>query len=156
MIENAISSHPAVSIAAAVGIPDIYAGELPICFVELLPDCDISEKELHNHAKKLINERPVLPKIIKIIDKIPLTTVGKILSHNYDALLQELKVDDLLKTEFNIDNANININLGGTKGMVVTVSLANSSKDTISKIESILTKFTFESNIIKLTKRFLY
>ena len=38
MIENAISSHPAVSIAAAVGIPDIYAGELPICFVELLPE----------------------------------------------------------------------------------------------------------------------
>ena len=56
---------------------------------------------------------------------------------------------EILKTEFNIDNANININLGGTKGMVVTVSLANSSKDTISKIESILTKFTFESNIIK-------
>ena len=46
MIENAISSHPGVSIAAAVGIPDIYAGELPICFVELLPNFDISEEEL--------------------------------------------------------------------------------------------------------------
>jgi len=55
MIENAISSHPGVSIAAAVGIPDIYAGELPICFVELLPNFDISEEELLNYSKKLFN-----------------------------------------------------------------------------------------------------
>ena len=44
------SSHPGVSIAAAVGIPDILAGELPICFVELLPNFDISE-ELLDHSK---------------------------------------------------------------------------------------------------------
>jgi len=149
MIENAISSHPGVSIAAAVGIPDIYAGELPICFVELLPNFDISEEELLDHSKKLINERPAWPKIIKIIDKIPLTTVGKIFKPQLRCLATKLKVDDLLKTEFNIDNANINVNLGGTKGMIVTVSLANSSEDTISKVESILAKFTFESNIIK-------
>ena len=149
MIENAISSHPGVSIAAAVGIPDIYAGELPICFVELLPNFDISEEELLDYSKKLINERPAWPKIIKIIDKIPLTTVGKIFKPQLRCLATKLKVNDLLKTEFNINNANINVNLGGTKGMVVTVSLANSSKDTISKVESILAKFTFESNIIK-------
>ena len=87
MIENAISSHPAVSIAAAVGIPYI-CWRIPICFVELLPDFEVSEEELIDHAKQLINERPAWPKIIKIIDKIPLTTVGKILNLNYDALLQ--------------------------------------------------------------------
>ena len=87
--------------------------------------------------------------ILKIIDKIPLTTVGKIFKPQLRCLATKLKVNDLLKTEFNIDNANINVNLGGSKGMVVTVSLADSSKDTISKVESILAKFTFESNIIK-------
>ena len=147
MIENAISSHPAVSIAAAVGIPDIYAGELPICFVELLPDCNISEKELLNHAKKLINERPAWPKIIKIIDKIPLTTVGKIFKPQLRCLATKLKVVDLLKTEFGIDNANINVNMGGTKGIVVSIKLAKSNNNFIGKIESTLANFTFESKV---------
>ena len=147
MIENAISSHPAVSIAAAVGIPDIYAGELPICFVELLPDCNISEKELLDHAKKLINERPAWPKIIKIIDKIPLTTVGKIFKPQLRCLATKLKVVDLLKTEFGIDNANINVNMGGTKGIVVSIKLAKSNNNFIGKIESTLANFTFESKV---------
>ena len=147
MIENAISSHPAVSIAAAVGIPDIYAGELPICFVELLPDCNISEKELLDHAKKLINERPAWPKIIKIIDKIPLTTVGKIFKPQLRCLATKLKVVDLLKTEFGIDNANINVNMGGTKGIIVSIKLAKSNNNFIGKIESTLANFTFESKV---------
>ena len=147
MIENAISSHPAVSIAAAVGIPDMYAGELPICFVELLPDNDISENELLEHAKKLINERPAWPKIIKIIDKIPLTTVGKIFKPQLRCLAAKLKVIDLLKTEFGIDNTNININMGGTKGIVVTINLDKTNNNLIGKIEATLAKFTFESKV---------
>ena len=83
----------------------------------------LSEEELLDHSKKLINERPAWPKIIKIIDKIPLTTVGKIFKPQLRCLATKLKVNDLLKNEFNIDNANINVNLGGAKGMVVTVSL---------------------------------
>ncbi|MBR46780.1 MAG: acyl-CoA synthetase, partial [Rhodospirillaceae bacterium] len=37
MIENAIATHPAVALAAAVGMPEDYAGELPVCFIELRP-----------------------------------------------------------------------------------------------------------------------
>ena len=55
----------------------------------------------------------------------------------------------MLKTEFNIDSASINVGLGGTKGIIVTVSLPNSNDDTNNKLESILSEFTFESNILK-------
>ena len=41
------------------------------------------------------NERPAWPKIIKIIDKIPLTTVGKIFKPQYDASYKIMV--DLLK-----------------------------------------------------------
>ena len=79
-------------------------------FLFALSNCylnfDISEEELLDHSKKLINERPAWPKIIKIIDKIPLTTVGKIFKPQLRCLATKLKVDDLLKTKFNIDNAN--------------------------------------------------
>ena len=34
-IEDALASHPAVRLCAAVGAPDAYAGELPVAFVTL-------------------------------------------------------------------------------------------------------------------------
>ena len=38
MIEDAMVSHPAVTMAAAVGRPDGYAGELPVVYVSLRPE----------------------------------------------------------------------------------------------------------------------
>jgi fatty-acyl-CoA synthase len=32
MIENAMAAHPAVAVAAAIGLPDVYAGEVPACY----------------------------------------------------------------------------------------------------------------------------
>ncbi len=73
-----MATHPEVALAAAVGLPDAYAGELPVCFVELRPDVSVSEEQLHEHAQRTIGERPAWPKHIYIVDSIPLTTVGKI------------------------------------------------------------------------------
>ena len=50
MIENAMSEHPAISVAAAVGMPDAYADELPVCFVALRPGAKVTDAELHAHA----------------------------------------------------------------------------------------------------------
>jgi fatty-acyl-CoA synthase len=36
MIEEVLCQHPQVSLAAAVGQPDAYAGEIPTCYVQLL------------------------------------------------------------------------------------------------------------------------
>ena len=52
MIENAMATHPAVALAAAVGMPDAYAGELPVCYVALRPGAQASEAELHAHAQR--------------------------------------------------------------------------------------------------------
>ena len=46
MIENVMATHPAVALAAAVGAPDAYAAELPVCFVELLPNMQIDLEDL--------------------------------------------------------------------------------------------------------------
>ena len=79
MIENAMATHPAVALTAAVGAPDAYAGELPVCFVELLPNMQINLEDLHHHAQVNIDERPAWPKSIYVIDSIPRTTMGKFL-----------------------------------------------------------------------------
>ena len=40
IIEDALQTHPAVLLTAAVGSPDAYAGELPVAYVQLKPGTD--------------------------------------------------------------------------------------------------------------------
>ena len=76
MIKNAMATHPAVALAAAVGAPDAYASKLPVCFVELLPNMQINLEDLHHHAQVNIDERHTWLKSIYVVDSIPLTTMG--------------------------------------------------------------------------------
>jgi fatty-acyl-CoA synthase len=46
MIEEALQEHPAVALAAAIGRPDAYAGEVPVAFVQLKPAASATEQEL--------------------------------------------------------------------------------------------------------------
>ena len=78
IIEEALAEHPAVALAAAVGRPDAYAGELPVAYVQLKAGSTASEAELLEHATSRIAERPALPKEVNIVKALPVTGVGKI------------------------------------------------------------------------------
>lgn len=77
VIENCLRSHPAVVEASAVGMPDAYAGEVPVAYVTLKPGQSICEDELREFAAMHVAERPALPRWIRILDALPLTEVGK-------------------------------------------------------------------------------
>ena len=55
MIEEAMMAHPAVQLAAAVGKPDAYAGELPVVYVALRPGHAATTEELSR------TRRPAFP-----------------------------------------------------------------------------------------------
>src|SRR5690606_5029388 len=76
MIENVLYRHPAVALAAAVGKPDAYAGELPIAYVQLKPGAACTEAELLDLCAR-IPERAAIPKELIILPAMPLTGVGK-------------------------------------------------------------------------------
>jgi fatty-acyl-CoA synthase len=78
MIEEAMMAHPAVELAAAVGKPDAYAGELPVVYVALRPGHAAATEELVAHAKASIPERAAVPSEVLVRDSLPLTAVGKI------------------------------------------------------------------------------
>jgi fatty-acyl-CoA synthase len=78
VIEEALYTHPAVALAAAVGKPDAYAGELPVAYVVLKAGATATERDLFDHAQKTVKERAAIPKNIVILDQMPLTGVGKI------------------------------------------------------------------------------
>ncbi len=78
MIESVLLRHPAVMMAAAVGEPDAYAGELPVAFVSLKPGASATPEELLAFAAPLIAERPAVPRRIEIVAAVPTTAVGKV------------------------------------------------------------------------------
>jgi fatty-acyl-CoA synthase len=78
VIEEALSRHPAVETVAAVGLPDTYAGELPMAFVQLRPDTIATAEELREFCRKEIPERAAVPVQVVSIPVMPLTGVGKI------------------------------------------------------------------------------
>jgi fatty-acyl-CoA synthase len=78
VIEDALSSHPAVQLCAAVGMADAYAGELPVVFVTLRPDFATTEVELLEYVCQRVDEPPARPKWVRILNTMPMTLVGKI------------------------------------------------------------------------------
>jgi fatty-acyl-CoA synthase len=77
IIEEPLMKYPEVQLAAAVGRPDAYAGELPIAYVQLVPGSRASSADLAEFLKDRIAERAAFPKEIIIVPEIPLTAVGK-------------------------------------------------------------------------------
>jgi fatty-acyl-CoA synthase len=77
-IEEVLYEHPAVFVAAMVGEPDAYAGELPVAFVELKQDMVARPDELLKWAAARTPERAAVPTQLYLVDKIPLTAVGKV------------------------------------------------------------------------------
>ena len=76
-IEECLIRHPAVSLAAVIGIPDEVRGEAIKAFVVAASPSEVLAAEL----KALVRERLAgyeVPREIEFVDELPLTTSGKI------------------------------------------------------------------------------
>ena len=76
-IENALYSHPDVNECAVFGIPDDHWGELPAAYVVLKDNKNLTEDELADYCASQI-ARHKRPRLIKFVDSLPKTAVGKI------------------------------------------------------------------------------
>tara|TARA_Y100000996_G_scaffold392824_1_gene355857 strand:+ start:6242 stop:7858 length:1617 start_codon:yes stop_codon:yes gene_type:complete len=75
-IENTLSKHPSVSIAAVVAKPDEKWGEVPCAFIEKVKDKEVNEKELIDFCRETLAGFKV-PKQVIFCD-LPKTSTGKI------------------------------------------------------------------------------
>lgn len=94
-IEEALQSHPAVALVAAVGCPDAHAGEVPVAYVQLSAGQRADEAELLAFATQHISERAAVPKRIEILDALPVTPVGKI----FKPALQQREIARVVREE---------------------------------------------------------
>ncbi|MEM1177838.1 MAG: AMP-binding protein [Acidobacteriota bacterium] len=149
MIENALQRHPAVAMAAAVGLPDAYAGELPMCYVQLLPGARASEAELRSFAESTIDERPAWPKALKIVDEIPITAVGKIFKPALREDAARTKVLSIL--EGHGLAGKVEATTGGRRRIHVDVTLETAQAEDVERLEQALGAFLFESTVTRLS-----
>jgi fatty-acyl-CoA synthase len=97
VIEEVLLRHPAVAMAAAVGAPDEYAGELPVAFVSLRPGQQVDAEALLAFAREHLPERPAVPKRIDILDSIPTTAVGKVYKPTLRRVATQRVLDERLQ-----------------------------------------------------------
>lgn len=94
-IEDVANRFPGVQISAAVGMPDAYAGEVPALFVVPAAGATLDEAALRAHLEAELHEAPARPRLIRSIEALPVTAVGKI----FKPALRELAVREKVLQE---------------------------------------------------------
>nr|WP_231123918.1 hypothetical protein [Nocardioides sambongensis] len=75
-VEDALLEHDAVAAAAVVGVPDEKSGEEVVAVVALHPGASAGGEDLVAFAQDRL-ARYKYPREVRIVEAIPLTSVGK-------------------------------------------------------------------------------
>jgi fatty-acyl-CoA synthase len=96
VIEDALQRHPDVVMAAAVGEPDEYAGEIPVAYVTLRPGASVDPDTLREFAQQYIPERPAFAKRVEILSTLPMTAIGKVYKPALKAMATQFAIEERL------------------------------------------------------------
>jgi long-chain acyl-CoA synthetase len=77
-VESVLYAHPAVRLAAVIGVPDNYHGEIVKACIALKPGSSATADEVIAHCRISLTDYKV-PRVIEIRDTLPMSAVGKIL-----------------------------------------------------------------------------
>jgi acyl-CoA synthetase len=77
-VEDAVTTHPAIAVAAAVAMPDPVFGEKVCVYTELAHSRTIELPELVEHLLTLGVSKELLPERLIVVDELPRSSGGKI------------------------------------------------------------------------------
>ena len=80
-VESILVAHPAVSEAAAIGVPDLIKGQAVVCFAVLKPG-QSPEETLREELKELVSGalgKPLAPREIRFVRDLPKTRNAKVM-----------------------------------------------------------------------------
>lgn len=143
LIEEPLNQHPDVISATAVGMPDPYAGELPMAFVVVRPGSTVTPQALLTYCESHVSERAAIPKRIEIIDAMPMTAVGKIFR---PALRQQISASVLQEhLEREHINALVETRFDTKKGMTAKVVIQDATRK--QETETLLSPYNIASTV---------
>lgn len=93
-IEEVAMAHPDVVEAAAIAMPDEYAGELPVLYVVVSGPDHIDEAGIAAFVAERIGEPPARPKRVITLAEMPLTPLGKIARYR----LRQMAAEEVVRT----------------------------------------------------------
>ena len=143
LIEEPLNAHPDISVSIAIGVPDPYAGELPMAYVVKNLGSKISTKELLDYSAEQISERAAVPKRIEFIDAMPLTAVGKIFRPSLRLMITEDVTREVLAA--NSIDASVTSELEKKRGLVVSITTVD--KANISATKQLFENYIFTADI---------
>ena len=85
-VEEVLYTHPAIALAAVIGIPDSIKGELAAAYIVLKEGATATEKEIIDFARIRIAKYKA-PRRVKFVDSLPQGPTGKILKRELRAKL---------------------------------------------------------------------
>ena len=135
-IEDVLFAHPSVAIAAVIGQPDAYAGELPLAYVQLNPGMSVQPGELEDWVRDRTPERAAVPVAIIALETMPLTGVGKVFkpSLRWDAA-QRVFEQILAPLKEKGVSYEVAVGAHGTHGSVATVTISGAPATERAAIE---------------------
>jgi acyl-CoA synthetase len=77
-VEDAVATHPAIAVAAAVAMPDPVFGEKVCVYTELAHSHTVELLELVEHLLALGVSKELLPERLIVVDELPRSSGGKI------------------------------------------------------------------------------
>jgi long-chain acyl-CoA synthetase len=77
-VESVLYAHSAVRLAAVIGVPDKYHGEIVKACIALKPGSSVTADEVIAYCRISLTDYKV-PRVIEIRDTLPMSAVGKIL-----------------------------------------------------------------------------
>ena len=77
-IENCLLRHPAVGLAAVIGVPDEQRTEIVKAFIVLKEGAQATTEELVIYCKAHLAKYKV-PSVVEVVESLPKSAVGKVL-----------------------------------------------------------------------------
>lgn len=146
-IEDALSRHPDVHVAAAVGRPDVSKGELPIAYVQLREGAALTPSELIAYCREHVQEKAAAPTEILIVDEFPMTPVGKISKPALRADAVEREIHSRLAEVAPATRSEVHLDSSGPRRCVVVVLEEGASAEVVSSVTERLSGYEFASRV---------
>ncbi|HDM09828.1 MAG TPA: acyl-CoA synthetase, partial [Desulfobacteraceae bacterium] len=152
-IEEPLYRFDGIKVAAAVGRPDPYAGEVPVAYVQPQEGTTLDPQVILEYLKAEIGERAAIPKAVFIVEDMPLTPVGKIfkpalrwnaVKRVYQAELQALgEMAESVEVEVGEDKVH-----GVLATIKIKASAAFEMQKIVDKVRDILASYTVKYRVL--------